>query len=390
MRLPTPRSRRWLAAAGIAALLVVLAALTASGRSEARGSVLSRGPGGWLAARRYLEARGVRVRLLGQPPDRQENGGVLVTAFPWQQGLSPDAGEALEEHLRRGGNLVLAYSGDPANPAEMVALRGLGLSLGEVRKLTLNPLRWRQFNRQEWDLRPAPGLTGGEPVRVWAPRWAPRWSSKNPKLARVLYQGPGGEPLVAAFSQRRGTVWLVPADAFANARLGKAGLAGNADLLETLRRRLGDDWTFDEYHHGFTGRPLLETVAVGRTLDLILLHLAALYLAAVLVLARPFGPPWSPPPVVTGSAGAFLLGLGAIHHRLGHHREAAQRLLARVHELDRDFDPAGLEDQAEAVGARGFVALAREVARRRKVLILGNKLGNKRGNKRENEREIDA
>ncbi len=364
MRLPAPKSRRWLAAAGIAAGLAVLAALAASGRGEARGSVLSRGPGGWLAARRYLEARGVRVRLLGQPRDRQDNRGVLVTSFPWQQGLSPDAGEALEEHLRRGGNLVLAYSGDPASPAETVALQGLGLTLDEVRKVTLNPLKWRQFSREEWDLRPAPGLAGGEPARVWAPRWAPRPAKK----ARVLYQGPGGEPLVAAFSQRRGTVWLVPADAFANARLGQAGQAGNADLLETLRRRLGDDWTFDEYHHGFTGRPLLETVAAGRTLDLLLLHLAALYLAAVLVLARPFGPAWSLPVVVTGSAGAFLLGLGAIHHRLGHHREAAKQLLARVRELDRDFTFPGGDSQAEAAGARGFVTLAREVARRRKGL----------------------
>jgi hypothetical protein len=361
VRLPAPGRRRWLAATGIAVFLIALAALAASGRSAARGSVLSRGPGGWLAARRYLEARGVRVRLLGQPLDRLANGGVLVTAFPWQQGLSPDAGELLEDHLRRGGSLVLAYSGDPASPAETMALRGLGLSLGEVRKPTLNPLKWRQFSREEWDLRPAAGLARGETVRVWAPRWAPRPANQ----ARVLYQGPGGEPLVAAFSQRRGTVWLVPEDAFANARLGQAG---NAGLLETLRRRLGDDWTFDEYHHGFTGRPLLETVAAGRTLDLILFHLAALYLAAVLVLARPFGPAWSPPPVVTGSAGAFLLGLGAVHHRLGHHREAAKRLLARVRELDRDFNSAGFDDQAEAAGARGFVALAREVARRRRGL----------------------
>jgi hypothetical protein len=176
-------------------------------------------------------------------------------------------------------------------------------------------------------------------------------------------------------------IWFVPADAFANARLGKAGSAGNADLLETLRRQLGDEWTFDEYHHGFTGRPLLETVALGRTLDLILLHLTVLYLAAVLVLARPFGPAWSPPPVVTGSAGAFLLGLGAIHHRLGHHREAAKRLLARVRELDRELPlPAALDARADDAGARGFVALAREVARRRQGL----------GPENERERETDA
>jgi hypothetical protein len=124
---------------------------------------------------------------------------------------------------------------------------------------------------------------------------------------------------------------------------------------------------------------LLETAALGRTLDLILLHLTVLYLAAVLALARPFGPAWSPPPVVTGSTGAFLLGLGAIHHRLGHHREAAERLLARVRELDRDLVlPAGLAHRAGEAGAGGFVALAREVARRR------------RGLEPENERESDA
>ena len=367
--------RRRVLLLGALAVLVLAVALLAGGRSGARGSVLSRGPGGWLAARRYLEARGVRVRLLDRPLDplELEGHGVLVTTFPWQQGLAGDAGEPLEEHLRRGGSLVLAYSGDPQNPAEVVTLKGLGLSLHEVRKATLNPLRWRRFAHEEWDLRPAPGLAGaGEPVHVWAPRWAPL----IPQPVSTLYRGPGGEPLVAALSHRRGTIWFVPADAFANARLGKAG---NADLLETLRRRLGDDWTFDEYHHGLAGPSPVETAALGRTLDLILLHLTALYLAAVLALARPFGPAWSPPPVVAGSAGAFLLGLGAIHHRLGHHREAARRLLARVRELDRHLDlPAELDGRAEIADARGLVALARQVARRRQGLGA------------ENERETDA
>ncbi len=351
--------------AGIAAGLAVLVAIVvlSSGRSEARGSVLSRGPGGWLAARRYLEARGVQVRLLGQPLEPLQGGGVLVTAFPWQQGLTPAAGEQLDEYVRRGGTLVLAWSGDPENPAEDLVLKGLDLSFGEVRKATLNPLRWRQFSREEWDLQPASGLaSGGQPLRIWAPRAAP----SLPKTVRMLYRGPGGEPLVAMLAYHRGTIWLVPADAFANARLGKAGRAGNGDLLETLRRRLGDEWTFDEYHHGYTGRPLLETVALGRTLDLILLHLTVLYLAAVWTLARPFGPAWSLPPVIAGSAGAFLLGLGAIHHRLRHHREAARKLLARVRDLDRDLDLPGFDARAEAADARGLVALARDVARRRK------------------------
>ena len=50
---------------------------------------------------------------------------------------------------------------------------------------------------------------------------------------------------------------------------------------------------------------------------------------------------------MTGSTGSFLLGLGALHHRLGHHAEAARRLLERVRELDRGADlPADLDRRA--------------------------------------------
>lgn len=371
-----PGSRRSLLVAGavLAVLIAVIAVLSAGG-GEARGSALSRGPGGWLAARRYLEARGVRVRLLDSPLESFEGRGVLVTTFPWQRGFVNREEDPLDSHLRHGGALVLAYSGDLGSPAEILALEGLGLSPHEVREATLNPLRWRRFAREEWDLRPAPGVEGaGEPVRVWAPRVAPRM----PREARPVYQGPGDEVMIAALPRYRGTIWLVPADVFANARLGNPG---NAALLETLRQRLGDDWTFDEYHHGLVGRVPVETEALGRAMDLVLLHLAVLYLAALLALARPFGPAWREAPVVTGSAGAFLLGLGGLHHRLGHHRQAAERLLARVRELDRNLTlPADLDRRAGSADARGLVALAREVARRRR----GGSPGI------ENEREIDA
>jgi hypothetical protein len=367
-----------LVAAAVLVVLVASIAVLAAGGGEARGSSLSRGPGGWLAARRYLEARGARVRLLDRPPEQLEGRGVLVATFPWQHGLSFAGGadEPLDAHLRHGGALVLAYSGDLASPAEIVALKALGLSLREVRKATLNPLRWRRFTREEWDLRPAPGVTGAGPVRIWAPRGAP----EMPAEARAIYQGPRREVMVAVLPRYRGTIWLVPADAFANARLGNPG---NAALLETLRQRLGDDWAFDEYHHGLAGRVPVETEALGRTLDLVLLHLAVLYLAALLALARPFGPAWRETPVVTGSAGAFLLGLGVLHHRLGHHRQAAERLLARVRELDRNLAlPADLDRRAGSADARGLVALAREVARRRR--------GGAAVPEPENEQEIDA
>lgn len=360
MRAVARARNRWLL--GLAALvLLALAVAMASGRpGEARGSVLSRGPNGWLAARRYLEARGARVTLLEAPLERFDGAGVLVSAFPWQHGLSAAAGEELEAHLRRGGDLVLAYSGEGGNAGELVALQGLGLPLEERRKVVLNPLGWRQFAREEWDLRPGPGVTAGAPVRIWAPRWTP----ELPKPARVLLRSPRGGPAVAVLERHRGRLWLLPADAFANARLGNAG---NADLLETLLQRLGPRWTFDEYHHGLVaaGRSV-EAAALGRSFDLILLHLGVLYLAALLALARRFGPVWSEPPVVVGSTGSFLLGLGALHHRLGHHAAAARRLLERARELDRHLAlPADLDRRAAAAGPRELVELAQEVARLR-------------------------
>lgn len=344
-------------------LLVGVGLVILLGRAgEARGSSLARGPNGWLAARRYLEARGARVSLLREPTERFRERGVLVSTFPWQQATaSLQPAEGLESHLRRGGDLVLAYSGSWGNAGEMVTLEGLGLGLEQVRKVTLSPFEWRRFSRLEWRLVPGPGPRGAPPPRVWAPRWRP----EVPKEAEVLLRSPRGGAAAFVLRRAKGRIFVLPADLFANARLGEPG---NAALLETLRRTLGDRWTFDEYHHGLIaagGAP--EAAAAGRALDLILIHLAVLYLVALWTLSRRFGPSWSEPPVVTGSTGSFLLGLGALHHRLRHHREAARRLLERARELDRTADlPEELDRRAGTAGPRELVALAREVARRRK------------------------
>jgi hypothetical protein len=354
-----PRNRLYAGVALVLLLCMGFALLFHEG-GEARGSSLSKGPNGWLAARRYLEARGARVTLLDAPFEASEERQVLVTAFPWQQGAAVEAAEALENHLRRGGDLVLGYSGLEGNPGETVVMERLGLPLTVVREVTLNPVRWRAAAREEWRLRPdAAAARGASPVRVWATRLAP----EMPPKAEALFRSPDGKPAIALLRRYKGRIFLLPSDALSNARLGEPG---NSGLLETLRVRLGDRWTFDEYHHGLIGVRGVETAAFGRALDLILLHLAALYLFALWTLSRRFGPAWSEPPAVTGSAGTFLLGLGALHHRLGHHAQAALRLLERVRELDRDLDlPADLDRRAAVAGPRELVALAREIARRR-------------------------
>ncbi len=365
-----------LAVLGVLALAGLVALAGRSG--EAQGSSISRGPGGWLAARRYLEARGAKVTLWREPLDRLSGRGTLVVTFPWQHGATYEAADLITEHLLRGGDVVLAWSGSANNAGEILALEGLGLAPQEVRKAPLGPFAWRKFVREEWDLRPeeaegkgfplsrragSAGGRGGQGVRVLRV-WAPRQMPTLPAHPEVLYRTPTGRPAVVRLKRYRGSLWLLPADALTNARLGEAG---NADLLELLLARLGKQWTFDEYHHGLVVVEGEGDEAFLRILDLVMIHLVILYALAALTLGRRFGPPWREPPVVTGSVGAFLIGLGTLHHQLAHHKEAARRLLERTREISPDLQiPESLARQAADAGPRDLVEVARRLVELRR------------------------
>jgi hypothetical protein len=376
------RRQSWLlAAAGVLAAAMIWIAAAGEG---GRGSALSRGPEGWLAARRYLESRGAEVRLLDAPPaaDRAaEPEGVLVEVFPWSAPVPAGRrASALARRLAAGGDLVIAYSGG-YDPREDRVLEALGIGLVAVRdEPPLGPLAWRRDARLSWRLMPETGIEPGAADSAPAPEPgaaagtavvalpAPRWAPRAPAEAEVLYRSPDGTPLVFALERtsggKRARLAVLPAAALANA--GLAG-AGNADLLEGLLAAFGRRWAFDESAHGLAapgaGDPDAERA--GRAFDLVLAHLALLYLLAVAALARRFGPAWREPPVATGSTAAFLLRLGALHHRLGHHRDAAARLVERWRELHpRHAVPAALARRAEEADADGLVAVARALARR--------------------------
>jgi hypothetical protein len=322
--------------------------LLGAAQAPGDGSTLSHTGTGWLVARRYLEAKGATVHLLDRDPAAVPPGhGVLALVFPWQAGFG-DGPAAVERHLRAGGTVLIAYSGRRPSLLEGAVGTAAGLQWDDVRpEPPLHPLRWRAYAREEWMLVDPSGAA--VPARIAAPRQAPR----APAGAEAWRHGPEGRPLAFAYTRERGRVVVIPSDALANARIREPG---NADLLERLRQELAGPWAFDEYHHGLVAA----ASAAGSgswTLTLYLLQIAFVYALVALSVVRRFGPAWREGTEPLGSAASFLVGLGALHERFGHHAQAAAALRARARELDGRLTlPARPVATAEE-----FLALAREL-----------------------------
>ena len=350
---------------GILALVGVLAVavLVAAGQGTGGASTLARGAEGWMLARLYLEQRDgvapvVWDRSLDDlPPEAR----ALVLTLPGSGILASDDREALSRFLRRGGTVVVAYSGGPRLRGEELALEAL--DLGPQPSRSEPPLgfrAWRQYRATVWPLEPGAAWRDtfeGSPPALTAIDWAPT----PPRGAQVWFTG-GEKSLPLVFSSRRfgGTLWVVPARLFANGQLPREG---NGDFLETLATAIPGPWYFDEFHHGLLAADE-EVAGITRHLfDLLLLHLALLYALVVWRLLRRFGPPWRPAPRIASSNASFLQGLGALHHRFGHHRRAAALLLERARQLDpRMALPKALDQQAASADASTFRGLAATVA----------------------------
>jgi hypothetical protein len=346
-------SRRWLIAIGVAVvLLTVLATLVTSG-SGAEGSGLSPAPRGLVAARRYLEQRGTKVLLMDTPPSGDTPIPVLLLAFPMQRFGDLDA---IHELLREGTTVVFAFSGDTLDIAESSLAQILGLEWVHPRGVPpLNPLRWRAFAAARWAL--APVAEGTAPLDIRIPRRLPI----APDGAEVLFRAPSGLPVVFTYPIGRGRAIVLPVEVLVNAGLARAG---HLDLLERLRSDYPGVWTFDEFHHGLSAPAAVNTGTL-RVFDLYLLQLALIYVLALLALVRRFGPAWNDPPVSVGSAGAFLTGVGVLHHRLRHHAEARALLVARARELHPQLNLDALPG-AVGNGPAALVALATAIARQQR------------------------
>ncbi len=304
--------------------------------NEPAGSALSAKSRGWLAARRYLEARDVDVTLADVPLEQWPgSAGLWVLAFPWQRLPEEAETAALRVHLHRGGSVLYAYSGALARFPEEQILSELRLEERLLRdNPPLLPWKWWDHQREMWELAAGDGwgaAAAAPEVVVPALDAVPR----APARASVLYSrrtGSGEVPLVFSYGLHRGRVVALPAALLANGHLLSAG---HADFLESLRRWLGDSWSFDEYHHGLVNAELaMASERSAFAWDLFMIHLVVFYLLGFTALVRRFGPAWREAAVVVGSTASFLRNLGALHRDMGHHQAAARLLAVRHRELD--------------------------------------------------------
>ncbi len=362
-------------------LVLVLAVIAVIFAGKTAGpSVLSRGPAGWLGARKYLEERGIDVLLLDRPLGGTEEAEVLVTAFPWQQSPPLLPMDPIRSFVREGGTLLIGYSGELGGTKEQQLLELLEAPLTKLGpEPPLAPVAWWRHRQREWTLVPTQEVPGNHRGHISAAPAVPR----PPERARILHRLEMNSPLNISpesplnsssdsswaatmdFSLGQGHVVLFPAELISNARLSEAGSVQALEALIALAPP--GPWAFDEFAHGL--RPMGEDggpQAPQVAFDLFVGHLFLLYLLALTALARRFGPPFKHPPIQAGSAAAFLRGLGTLHHRCGHHARAAELLLERTQALDpRRQIPPSLAALASGAGPRAFVRLAQGLAQKR-------------------------
>ena len=334
------RSGRGLLAAAAAVILVGAAVGLLSAARGSAGSTLGQGASGWRGMFRVLESSGVEVHQLDRPVSERDSyfaslgstpsgpgraRGTVVVSFPWQRAGSLADEEALVQHLRAVGRLVVAYSGRQLAESEQELLHRMGLRHRRLASST-SLLPWVWWREQRPDTHRATELLPLEHA-ITSDRL--HWIATSPaeESAAVYARAEGGEPVVSSFPHLGGEVWLLPTSLFSNAYLSSPG---NASLLLALGAQLSQPLLFDELHHGLVAAESATAAGSRRALDWMLGQLGLIYLLALLAFAWRFGPAWPARAAAFDSHRDFLVGLGGVHHRLGHEQEAIRSLVERV------------------------------------------------------------
>jgi hypothetical protein len=351
-------------------LLVVLVALLLAEQGAAFGSSLSRGGGGWLAARAYLEDSERQIELIDRPLELVEldKASTLFLVMPWARPMSDEGLAALNTHLHRGGSVVFAFA-EMKSPGEKSLLPALSLepSLALRRRPPLEPRSWWRFQKERFALSPEPTSPVQRPLEAAAFPLGPT----APPEARVFFRHEGptdvddpksgstAYPVIFSYTLHKGQVLVLPAALLSNREIQQAG---NADLLEWINATFTGPILFDEYHHGLVDPTVVPDSETRFSWDFFIFQCLLIYAVALWHLGRPFGPTWREKRPTYGSVAAYLKQLGVLHHRLGHHSAAGKLLIERATALDPRLKLGDLA--ADAASGRQLVNLGREVAAR--------------------------
>ena len=348
------------------AVVTLFALLLLRPRQDA-GSTLSFGGSGWRGLAAVLESEGLEVSQLGTWPssladpetEQTFDTASLMMSFPWQGAMVGDL-TPVRTFVSEGGTLVLGYSNAPADLPLMLALDTFGLDFQPISSSpSLLPWRWfteqssqeHQLSLSEQDEPRQPLMTARLPFVVDIP------TATDPK---VLASTDSGHAV--AWSMRFGTgqLILLPTSSLSNAYLHNPG---NAALLLNLLPDLGPSVAFDEVHHGFATSTSPQALRTKGYLDRVVLQLLALYALALLAFGWRFGPRWPAQVPAFDSHRAFLIGLGSLHERLGHQKQAATLLIQRLAAyVPHRYPPETVQELNKLAETQGLLEVARQAS----------------------------
>lgn len=266
---------------------------------------------GLLAARRYLEGRGARVRATTTDTARAAlHAGVVLVSGPTERALRTEEIDALEAAARAGAVvLFFAPGGDPIEAAQPALARRWHLQTPRARGqlVTETP----------------PGRDRSQVVRAWAAD--PLFAGGKRFLARVRrailargftpIAGSGPSPAVLRKDLGAGRIYLLASPTLIENH--RIDLADNLYLLEgILALAHGRPILFDDEHHlppvAASGSILRHPAFLGAALQ----GLCALALL-LLALGRRLGPIRPLPSEERWGSEVYVEGLAALYRRAG-------------------------------------------------------------------------
>lgn len=299
-----------------------------------RATSIANHPAGLRAAALLATDLGVPTESWRRPLSELQSdvapGAVLVLTAPLVPRLDNADADALDRWLASGGHVVLQWTGEEAPSAPL----GVSTSLDiQVASVSLSPDATLTELTEPRSLRPPDGASeasqdsqdSAQVLTMPRVRGVIRPSLRD----TVLYTDDSG----TSVRRRRvgaGKAWLFDGPALAN-----RWIARGSDNALVWRKIVGGApaVVFDDYHQGLVALDVLDAQQPRWPFDLLLVHVALLWMLAAWMLGRPYGPLTGRPRLVRPPPPSIrreLRTLARIHAHHGHAAQAAATLHAEA------------------------------------------------------------